>query len=626
VGIVTNANGEVFVTDGHFTEPDGGGRAMAGEYFNWQSEAREVTHSRVAVFSKDGKFLRQWGRTGSGPGEFYVPHGIAMDSQGRLFVADRGNNRIQIFDQSGKLLGIWEQFGKPCDVFIDKNDTLYVTDSDSNGGLWSWKYSTIGGQLRCLECLLRVPRLVDVGNPNPDFTQGIRIGSAKDGRVTAFVPPHIGPDGPTTIAERTVADSMGNLWISDGRSSLLRKYVKKPELPEGRGKQLVENACQMCHDLRDFPRMNFDREDWLTVVSTMVGGGAALAKDEIPVVADYLASTFKGTAKGLEVDGPVQATITEWDVPTSNSLPHEIINTRNGVFYTGRFANLIGKFDPKTQQFHEYPLRPGTNPSSLLESPGGNFLGTLWFTSETSGLIGEFHPMLGYMGYWKVGDVFEHPIAGPKLLLHNLALGPGGLWFTVPEARPPLYPDGSKIGRMNEFSHEVRMADLPTLIADPSGLAFDSQGFAWFAERGTSKLGSVDPETMQFTEHLLPELGSSVTSLTVTPDDTVWYVDNRRGYLGRFDPKSAAFKEWPSPSGTRSSPDGITHVGNAIWYAESGTKPNMLVRFDPKAEKFQSWPVKAGGGIKHIYADRDGSLWFTRPLTNGIAHVTIKVQ
>jgi virginiamycin B lyase len=627
VGVVTNANGDIFVTDGHFVEPDGGGRAMAGEYFNWEQGSREVTHARIAKFSKDGKFIKQWGKEGSGPGEFYVPHGIAMDSQGRLFVADRGNNRLQIFDQEGKFLAEWKQFGKPVDVFVDKNDTIYVTDSDSNQGLWSWKYSSVG-QAGCLECLIRVPRLTDVGTPNPGFTQGIRIGSAKDGTVRAFIPPHMGAEGPTTIPERAVADAMGNVWVSDARTSALRKYAKKPELPEGAGKRLVQKACESCHGLREFPRVNFDHEDWQTAVDTMVGGGAPLTKEEIPLVVDYLAATFKGgDANGVEVPGKVQATITEWDLPTPNSLPLDVIKTRgNGVFYTGLFANVLGRFDPKTQRFEEYHLRPGTNPSSLLEFPGANFLGSIWFTSQTEGLIGEFHPMLGYMGYWGKGDVFEHTIPGPKLLLHNIGFGQGGLWFTVPEARPPLYPAGSKIGRMNQYSLEVKMADLPTAIADPSGLAFNSKGFPFFAERGTSELGSVNPQTMQVTEYLLPEPGSGATSITITADDAVWYADNRRGYLGRFEPKTGTFREWPSPSGPRSLPDGITHVGDTIWYVESGTKPNMLVRFDPKTEKFQSWPVKAGGGIKHIFADPDGSLWFTRPLANGIAHVEIKEE
>src|SRR5262249_27112899 len=152
------------------------------------------------------------------------------------------------------------------------------------------------------------------------------------------------------------------------------------------------------------------------------------------------------------------------------------------------------------------------------------------------------------------------------------------------------------------------------------------KGFAWFAEKGMSKLGSVHPATMQVTEYLMPEPGSSPTSITITRDDVIWYTDNGRGYLGRFDPKTNQFREWASPSGPKSLPDAITHVGNVIWYAESGTKPNMLVRFDPKTEKFQTFPVKDGGGIKHIHADKDGSLWMARPMTNGIAHAVIKEQ
>jgi len=622
VGVVTNANGDVFVTDGHFVDPDGGGRAMAGEYFNWGQGTREASHARVAKFSKDGKFIKQWGKQGSAPGEFYVPHGIAMDSQGRIFVADRGNNRIQIFDQEGKLLDIWKQFGKPCDVAIDANDIIYVTDSDSNRNLWSQKYSTT----RDPREIIRVPRLTDVGSPNPDYSQGIRIGSAKDGKVTGYIPAHMGEQGPTTIPERSNADAMGNIWSSDARTSLLRKYIKKPALPEGPGKQLVQKACESCHDLRLFPGANYDHQDWQTAVNLMVAGGAPLTKQEIPVVVDYLAATFKGGgAKGVEIPGPVQATVTEWNLPVANALPHDIISTRNGVYFTATFGNMIGRFDPKTQQFEQYPLRPGTNPSTLFESPGANYLGTIWFTSQAGGVIGEFHPMVGYTGYWGKGDVFEHPIPGPKLAAHNITFGPAGFWFTVPAVNNAAeYPAGSKIGRLHQYSLEVKMADLPNVIADPSGLVFNSKGILFFAERGSAKLGSVNPLTMQVTEYVMPEPGSGATSLAATPDNAIWYTDNARGYLGRFDPQTGKFSEWASPSGAGSRPDGIVRVGNAIWYAESGAKPNMLVRFDPKTEKFQTWPVKDGGGIEHIAADRDGSLWLTRPMTNGIAHVVVK--
>jgi virginiamycin B lyase len=627
VGIVTAPNGDIFVTDGHFTEPDGGGRNMAGEFFNWDAGTREVTHSRVAKFSKDGKFIKQWGRTGSGPGEFYVPHGIAMDSQGRIFVADRGNNRLQIFDQEGKLLDIWTQFGKPCDVSIDANDTIYVVDSDSNSNLKTWKYSTLGKASE----LFQVPRLVDVGSPNPDFTQGIRIGSAKDGIVRAFIPPHIGPEGPLSIPERSRADANGNLYASEGRTNELKVYVKKMELPQGTGAEIVQKGCISCHDVRDFTRMNFDRQGWQTVVDTMVAGGAPLNKEEIPVAVDYLAANFRGTAPGVLVPGKVQASFEGWDLPTANSLPHDIINTRTGVWYTGRFSNVMGRFDPQTKQFEEFRLRPDTHPVTLTEVQGGNARGTIFFTSETGGMIGEFHPMVGYMGYWGKGDVVVHPVpvGGPDLLphprfrLHDLAPGEGGHWFTVPKARAP-FEEGGKIGVAHNLSFEVRLIDLPTHGADPGGLVINSKGIPFFADRNTPRLGSINPRTMAVTDYLLPDAAGAVSSLTTGTDGMVWYTDYRRGYLGRFDPKTAKFTEWPSPSGSRSLPDGIARVGNIIWYAESGTNPNMLVRFDPKTEKFQTWEVKAGGGVKNLYADTDGSLWFTRPLANGIGHVTVK--
>jgi DNA-binding beta-propeller fold protein YncE len=84
--VLVAPNGDIFVADGH-----------GGD-----------TNARIAKFSKDGTLIKAWGRKGSGPGEFNVPHRLAMDSSGRLFVADRSNNRIQVFDQDGKFLVEWK--------------------------------------------------------------------------------------------------------------------------------------------------------------------------------------------------------------------------------------------------------------------------------------------------------------------------------------------------------------------------------------------------------------------------------------------------------------------------------------------------------------------------------------
>jgi hypothetical protein len=138
--------------------------------------------------------MTSWGKHGKEPGEFDTPHGITLDSAGQVFVADRGNNRIQIFDPDRKYLAEWKQFGRPSGVAIDKNDMIYVTDSQSSPA------------------------------NNPGVKQGIRIGSAKDGHVTAFIPETLigAPDG-------IAADDQGNLyggWI--GKRTVAR-FVKQPE-------------------------------------------------------------------------------------------------------------------------------------------------------------------------------------------------------------------------------------------------------------------------------------------------------------------------------------------------------------------------------------------------------------
>jgi streptogramin lyase len=179
-------DGDIFVADGH------GGNSNA----------------RIVKFSKNGRFVMTWGKKGSAPGEFNIPHALAFDSRGRLFVGDRGNNRIQIFDQQGHFIDQWSQFSRPSGVFIDKNDVLYVADSES-------------------------------GSVAPDhgaWGRGIRVGSARDGSLKAFIPdPNTDPNYKgTSAAEGVAADGKGAIYGAEVGPKDLKKYVSGSEIPEPR--------------------------------------------------------------------------------------------------------------------------------------------------------------------------------------------------------------------------------------------------------------------------------------------------------------------------------------------------------------------------------------------------------
>jgi len=161
--VLVAPNGDIFVAEGH---------------------APTVGNSRIMKFDRNGKFIATLGRKGSGPGEFIEPHCLAMDSAGRLFVADRSNNRIQILDQDGRFIAEWKQFGRPSGIFI-RDDILYVSDSESH------------------------PDRPGTHGYNPGCQRGFRIGSVKDGKVTAFIPD---PDDPTGGSEGVAVDHEGNVY------------------------------------------------------------------------------------------------------------------------------------------------------------------------------------------------------------------------------------------------------------------------------------------------------------------------------------------------------------------------------------------------------------------------------
>jgi sugar lactone lactonase YvrE len=175
--VITAPNGDIFVVDGHPTDGN----------------------NRIVKYSRDGKFIKAFGETGYGPGQLRGPHAIAMDAKGRLFVADRQNQRIVIFDQDGNYINRWNQFGMPSDIAIDANGRIYVADSESDM------------------------------TQNPGWEKGIRIGDVETGWVQHFVL-DTGDNPPITAggsgAESLAVDRNGNIFAGEPRPQELKKYIK----------------------------------------------------------------------------------------------------------------------------------------------------------------------------------------------------------------------------------------------------------------------------------------------------------------------------------------------------------------------------------------------------------------
>ena len=120
-------------TENTFNAPSDVVVASNGDIFPVADGHADNSNERIVKFDKDGKFLKAWGTSGTGPGEFGETHSLAIDSQGRLFVGDRrDNHRIQIFDEEDTLLTEWKQFASPSEIFIDHQDVIYVADALSD--------------------------------------------------------------------------------------------------------------------------------------------------------------------------------------------------------------------------------------------------------------------------------------------------------------------------------------------------------------------------------------------------------------------------------------------------------------------------------------------------------------
>lgn len=386
--------------------------------------------------------------------------------------------------------------------------------------------------------------------------------------------------------------------------------AQEDQFPPGPGRDIVLNNCGVCHELTRVTRSGYTPENWHTVLAMMGNLGLSLPEDQLKTVTAYLIKNFPERQKpaSKRIGGPVQVSFKEWVVPTPGSRPHDPLATPDGaIWWTGQYANVLGRLDPKTGEMKEYKLPIAqSGPHGLTNDKDGN----IWYAANFKGYVGKLDPKTGKVTVYRTNNPKARDPHTP-LFDHD-----GILWFTLQQS--------NMIGRLDPKTGDMKLVTLPTPRSAPYGMVINSKGIPFFDLFGTNKLASIDPKTLKVTEYPLPVTTSRPRRIAITSDDVLWYGDYSMGYLGRLDPKTGAVREWASPGGPKSLPYGITALNDEIWYVEGGTSPNTLVRFDPKTQKFETWPIPSGGGVvRNMMPTADGNLVLAESGVNRVALVTI---
>ncbi|HYC47991.1 MAG TPA: hypothetical protein VED01_21165 [Burkholderiales bacterium] len=386
---------------------------------------------------------------------------------------------------------------------------------------------------------------------------------------------------------------------------------KPPSLPEGKGKPLVEGMCAGCHALQLISNSSgYTREHWTELVNAMVDlSGSRAQRDE---VIDYLATNFPPTYNkrpAKPVPGKFQVTFKEYVTPQRGVRTRDPILASDGsIWYVGQYGNVIGRLDPRTGQAKEFPLPENAMPHTVQLDPKGR----PWFSGNKNATMGWVDPATGKATVFKMTD----PEAKDP---HTIAFDKRGIAYFTFQA-------SNMVGRLDPDTGDIKVVKVASERSQPYDIKFDRDGMLWVSCNARPCLLKVHPDTLAVTEVKLPTPKTTVRRFDFAPDGTIWFVNSGAGRLGRLNPKTGEIKEWDSPSGPRSHPYAISVLDNAVWYNESGVRPDMLVRFDIATETFQSWPIKSGniyaGIVRKSTVTPQGTLLIHQTATNRIIEVT----
>ena len=304
---------------------------------------------------------------------------------------------------------------------------------------------------------------------------------------------------------------------------------------------------------------------------------------------------FSAPAGSAEERSPIN--IKEWDAPYGGRARDPFVAGSDEIWFVGQGGHYLGRFTPSTEEFFKRDLPDPAGPHNVIV--GSN--GIVWYSGNRAGYIGRYDPESDEITKIPMPD---EAARDPHTMVFDES--EDHIWFTVQR--------GNMIGRLTLADHSVDLIEVPTPRARPYGIKMADDGTPWIVLVGTNKLASVDPDTLELTEYVIPAEGARPRRLEITSDGRIWYADFGRGYLGVYDAEAESFNEWALPSGEDSRPYGTAaDARDRIWVVETGVAPNLFVGFDTQAEKiFSVTQIPSGAGsVRHMdYHEPTGSVWF----------------
>lgn len=420
--------------------------------------------------------------------------------------------------------------------------------------------------------------------------------------------------GTTAAAEAWIRGVAVGRGEAAGNEIQLLPYDKL--YPPDPVRKLVERTCMVCHMTDFLPSQHMSAEQWHAAIGRMMDStqpqGAqiqpgssvgVLSQEERQAVAAYLAKNFgpESSPRALkrDVDIPVdaqalsKAMFIEYFLPVNpgykNRAQDPKIDNDGNVWYTGQ--NRLGKLDPLTGQFTDYPLpERSISPHGLtIDSKGYVF-----WAESTGGHLGRLDPSTGKMDRFPTGVPAAHmntPILDSK----------ENVWFT--------FILGNYIGKWDRKTEQIKVWEVPTPNSFPYGIVRSSDDKIWFAEYHGGKVAKFDPVTEHFTEYPAKTQPALVRRLGIDARDTVWFGVWNRGKLDRLDTKTGELVEYDILAHTEPY-DSFPDPDGQVWVSDGGLG-GTLIKFDPITKKSTFFPTPRRTDIPKLDVTREGAIWYT---------------